>query len=57
MFLLCVTSCPFWFCNHFDGKERDVFFTLFVFLLSHDCYVALPHDAMGLSAICDCGVS
>ena len=26
------------------------------FLLSHDCCVALPHGAMGLSAVCDCGI-
>ena len=28
-----------------------------VFLVSHDCCVALPRDAMGLSAICDCVIS
>ena len=22
-----------------------------------DCCVALPHDAVGLSAVCDCGIS
>ena len=32
-------------------------FTLFVFLVSRDCCVALPHDAKGLSAVCDCGFS
>ena len=30
--------------------------TLLVFLVSHDC-VALPHDATGLSAFFDCGIS
>ena len=30
---------------------------LFVFLVSHDCCVALPHDTTGLSAVCDCGIS
>ena len=29
-------------------------FALFVFLMSRDCCVALPHDATGLSAVCDC---
>ena len=24
---------------------------------SCDCCVALPHDATGLSAVCDCGIS
>ena len=57
MFLLCVTLCPFWFCNHFDGEERAGFFALFVFLVSRDCCAALPHDATGLSAVCDCGIS
>ena len=33
------------------------FFTLFVFLVPRDCCVALPHDAMGLSAVCNCGIS
>ena len=25
--------------------------------MSRDCCVALPHDAKGLSAVCDCGIS
>ena len=28
----------------------------FVFLVSRDCCVALPRSAMGLSAVCDCGM-
>ena len=51
--LLCVTL----FCNHLDGEERAGCFTLFVFLVSLDCCVALPHDTTGLSAVCDCGIS
>ena len=39
------------------GREIAGCFALFVFLLSRDCYVALPHDATGLSAVCDCGIS
>ena len=47
-----------WFCcNYLDGNERAGCFTLFVFLVSHDCCVALPHDATGLSAVGDCGIS
>ena len=41
-------------------REREswlLFFALFVFLVSHDCCVALPHNATGLSAVCDCGIS
>ena len=40
-------------CN---GEERVGCFALFVFLVSRDCCVALPHHAMGLSAVCDCGI-
>ena len=32
-------------------------FALFVFLMSRDCCVALPHDVMGLSAVYGCGIS
>ena len=42
--------------NH-DGEERADCFTLFVFLVSRDCCVALPHDATGLSAVCDYDIS
>ena len=42
-------------CNHLDGEERAGCFALFVFLVSRDyCF---PHDATGLSAVCDCGIS
>ena len=55
--LLCVTLCTFQFCNHLDGEDRAGYFALFVFLVSRVCCVALPHDATGLSAVCDCGIS
>ena len=32
-------------------------FAWFVCLVSRDCCVALPRGAMGLSAVCDCGIS
>ena len=44
-------------CNHLDGKRSAGCFALFVFLVSRDCCVALPHDAMVLSAVCDSGIS
>ena len=44
-------------CYQLDGEEITGCFTLFVFLVSRDCCVALPHDATGLSAVCDCGIS
>ena len=40
-----------------DVIEKDGCFALFVFMVSRDCCVALPHDAMGLSAVCDCGIT
>ena len=53
--LLCVTL--FQLCHHLDGEEKAYCFALFVFLVSRDCCVALPHVSTGLSAVCDCGVS
>ena len=47
--LLCV--------HHLDVEERAGCFALLVFLVSRDCCVALPRDATGLSAVCDCGIS
>ena len=38
-------------------RERAVCSALFAFLVSCDCYVALSHEAFGLSAVCDCGIS
>ena len=50
---------PFYLCNHLNGEEKAGCFTLIVFLMSCDgeCYVALPHVAMGWSAVFDCGIS
>ena len=52
--LLCVHSS---FCNNLDGGERACCFVLFVFPVYGDCRVALPHNSMGLSSVCDCGIS
>ena len=38
-------------------RERAGCFDLFVFLVSPGCCVVLSYDAMGLSAVCDCGIS
>ena len=43
--------------EHLDEEERAGCFALFVFLVSRDCCVAFPHDATGLSAVCDCVIS
>ena len=39
------------------GNRELVALLGFVFLVSRDCCVALPRGAMGLSAVCDCGIS
>ena len=51
--LLCF-HCSFAFI--FDVEERAGCLALFVFLVSRDCCVTLPHDATVLSAVCDCGI-
>ena len=57
--LLHVTLCPFWSYDRLDvdGEDRAGCFAWFVFLVSRDCCVALPRGSMGLSAVCDCGIS
>ena len=42
---------------NFDGEERAGCFALFDFLISRGGCVAFPRGAMGLSAVCDCGIS
>ena len=32
--LLCITYCPFKFCNHLDEEDRAGCFTVIVFLMS-----------------------
>ena len=57
--LVFITLCPFYFCNHLDEEERACCFVFIVFQMSCYCFcfVALPHGAMGCSAVCDCGIS
>ena len=43
--------------HNLDREERAGCFAWFVFLVSRDWCVALPRGAMGLSAVCDCGIS
>ena len=52
--VLCVLSS---FAIILMGKRAGCF-TLFVLLMSCGCYcsIALPHSAMGLSALYDCGI-
>ena len=48
-------------CSNFtwewSGEERAGCFAKLVFLVSRDSCVALPSSVMGLSAVCDCGIS
>ena len=57
--LLCITLCPFQFRNHLEGEEKVGCFAFIVLQMSCycKCYVALPHGAMGWSAVCDCDIS
>ena len=53
--LVCMTVCPFPCSNHLEEKD-------FVFIVSSMschfiCSVALPHGAMGWSAVCASGIS
>ena len=59
---MIVLFCCALLCVHFSftiilmGKRAGCF-ALFVFLVSRDCCVALPHGVTGLSAVCYCGNS
>ena len=55
--MLYVTLCPFLYCNHLDGEEKAGCFALFVLIVSRDGWAALPRGAVGLSAVCDFGIS
>ena len=52
--LLCIT-CHFKACNYLNEEERAGCFAL-IFLMSFyfSFYVALPHCAIGWSAVCYC---
>ena len=45
------------YVHHINGEEKAGCFAYFVFLVFGDYGVALPHGAMGLSAVCDCDIS
>ena len=57
--LVCVTLCLLQFCNYLDKEERAGCFAFIVFWMYYHCKcpVALPHGAVGGSAVCDCGIS
>ena len=57
--LLCITLCPFYFCNHIEEEEKADCFDIIVLQMYcyYKCSVTLPHGAVGWSALCDCGIS
>ena len=52
--LVCVLSR---FSIILMGERKMAVLLWFVFLVSCKCYVALPHGAVGWSAVFDCGIS
>ena len=57
--LLCITFCPFKFCNHLKEGEKAGCFAIIVLQMYcyYKCSMALPHDAVGWSALLDRGIS
>ena len=55
--LLCVPSGFAIVLIARGGRGGAGCFAWFVFLVSRGCCVALPRGAMGLSTVCDCGVT
>ena len=56
--LLCITLCPFYFCNLLERKEKTGCFAIIVLQMYfyYKCPLALAHGAVGWSAICVCGI-
>ena len=57
--LLSITLCSFWFCNHLEEEENAVCFAIIALQMYcyYKCSVVLPHGAVGLSVVCNCGIS
>ena len=57
--LVCITFCPFSFCNHLDEEEIAGCFAFIVLWMACycKCHVSLPRVALGWSAVCYCGIS
>ena len=47
--LLCITLCPFEFCNHLKEEKKADCFAVIVLqtYCYYDCSVALPHGGVG----------
>ena len=57
VFALSLWKIFSWGFTYFDQFILTNPLELFALLWSRNCCVALPHDATGLSAVCDCGIS
>ena len=54
--LLCVTLCPFWFCSRLGGEGVGWLLCLVCLLGVSLLLCGSSSRAMGLSAVCDCGI-
>ena len=45
-------------CNHLEENEKAGCYAIIVLQMycNYKCSVALPHGALGWSAVCDCGI-
>ena len=45
--------------HHLEEEEKAGYIDIIVLQMYcyYKCYVALPHGAIGWSAVCDCGIS
>ena len=52
--LLCTALFRFWFWNHLEEEAKTGCFAIIVLQMYcyYKCSVALPHGAMGWSAVC-----
>ena len=57
--LLSITWCPFWVGGRLGEEEKAGCFAVVVLQVCccWGCSVALLRDALGWSAVCDCGIS
>ena len=56
--LLCITFCPYKFCNHLEEGENAGCFAIVILQMCYyyKCSVALPRSIVGWSVVCDCGM-
>ena len=54
--LLCITLCPFWFCNHLEEEERTGCFVVVVFCLTDVLLLYMFCDSSSWCRGLICGV-